>query len=203
MVREMKTRAARLGDDSTCKSHAVGPIIDASNNVLINQLPAARQQDNGQHRTGEREGFFIAEGAPCVLVNGRRMARQLDRVANAHGVGRVISGSPNVLVGDHGKGIARHTPSKITVTMWLHGMLLPGVRVSTSTGGSGVTGKDGTVTLRDLPQGVTIVAIGEYDIWTVLLLGGEWLRLTARLATPADNCMSRISRTNFAEGKRS
>jgi uncharacterized Zn-binding protein involved in type VI secretion len=175
--------------------------VQASSNVLVNGQPAARQQDDGHHRAGERRGFFIAEGAPCVLVNGRRMGRQLDRVANIHGVGRVVSGSPDVLVGDHGKRVARRTPSKITVTMRFHAMLLPGVKVRTSTGASGVTGEDGTVTFTGLPRGVTEVFVGDHETWRVLLLGGEHLRLEARLAAPTPNCTVRVSRRKIAGGK--
>jgi uncharacterized Zn-binding protein involved in type VI secretion len=156
----MKKRAARLGDGAMCKHHAIGPLIDASGDVLINRRPAARQQDNGQHRAGEERGFFVAEGAPCVLVNGRHLARRLDLVANVHGVGKIAQGSPNVLVGDFGGPRARSTLSTITVTVQLHAMPLPGVRVRTSSGGSELTGIDGRATLRDLPRGVTTVSVG-------------------------------------------
>lgn len=104
--------AGRVGDSSasagdrhscpSCPHEVAGPAVVGSGNVLVNNLPALRVGDTGEHASccGENE-WRAVQGAPGVLVNNLRFHRRGDGVLHCGGKGELISGSANVLVGDH------------------------------------------------------------------------------------------------------
>ena len=89
-----------LGDGHGCLlcSHiCTGPIIDASNNVMINSLGAARKNDPGIHSSCCGPNTYkTAEGSSNVFVNGKPLVRMGDKTKHCGGDGKMIMGSPNV-----------------------------------------------------------------------------------------------------------
>ena len=103
--------AARLGDKAqvdqdahgcpACPHPGVGPIVAASNNVLVNDRGAARQDDIGIHAACCGPNTFkVAKGSPTVYVNGKPAARLQDKTKHCGGSGQIIAGSPDVLLDD-------------------------------------------------------------------------------------------------------
>lgn len=103
----------RVGDisETTSDTHAhpccahicTGPAICGSEDVLVNGLPALRINDTGIHSTCCGANVWQAtEGATGVLINDQRAHREGDRTQHCGGAGRLITGSPNVLIGDIG-----------------------------------------------------------------------------------------------------
>lgn len=105
-------KAGRLGDTSyvrsdshgcsRCAHSAVGPSVVGSSNVTINDRPALRVGDTGVHSTccGDNQ-WKAAHGAPRVLVNGRPAHRIGDTDEHCGGIGHLLTGSPNVLIGNY------------------------------------------------------------------------------------------------------
>lgn len=91
--------AARRGDITTghgCFGSV--PIISGSNNVLINNIPVARQGDGvASHTCGDSShGSVIDTGSSSVKAGGQSVAR----IADLTTCGDVIAtGSGNVIVG--------------------------------------------------------------------------------------------------------
>ncbi|MEO7327836.1 MAG: hypothetical protein ABI193_04620 [Minicystis sp.] len=112
--------AGRRGDRSqveegpcpVCKKPPIGPSTTGSENVLINSLPAARVHDRGLHTAGCPAGAWEAdEGAPAVLVNHQNAHRFGDGAAHRGGQrGKLVEGSPNVLIGNRVVGGAPGDP---------------------------------------------------------------------------------------------
>jgi len=108
MHRKLATRlsdASHVEADSHgckhCAHAAAGPAVSGSSNVLINNRPAVRIKDSGKHASCCGANSWVAlTGAPCVLVNGRSIHRVGDLDQHCGGIGRMVGGSPNVLVGD-------------------------------------------------------------------------------------------------------
>jgi uncharacterized Zn-binding protein involved in type VI secretion len=105
--------AARLGDKAqiqadahgcpACPHPGVGPIVVGSTDVLINGLPAARADntDLGLHAACCGPNFFqCAKGSPTVYVNNKPLARMNDQTKHCGGNGKIIEGSPDVLIDD-------------------------------------------------------------------------------------------------------
>ena len=103
----MGTPAVRLSDTALvpadshactmCPHTCIGPIIDASNDVFINSLGAAREGDPGIHAVCCGPNTFkCAEGSPNVFVNGKPLVRKGDKTEHCGGDGSITSGSPNV-----------------------------------------------------------------------------------------------------------
>ena len=96
--------AARLGD--IAGNHGPWPptpIIAGSGNVMINNMPAARQGDAALLHAipnNPPHGRSIAEGAGSVAINGKPAARVTDAISCG---GKVVTGSGNVLIGDSPK----------------------------------------------------------------------------------------------------
>jgi uncharacterized Zn-binding protein involved in type VI secretion len=102
----------RLGDKSqaTADIHgslccasghpANGPAIQGSPNVLVNSMPAVRQQDIGVHAACCGPNMWTAQlGSMTVMINGKGAHRMMDMDMHCGGVGMMIEGSPNVIVG--------------------------------------------------------------------------------------------------------
>lgn len=100
----------RLGDKSFCGSdshgclacsHPVtGPATAGSANVLVNNKPALRLNDPGVHSGCCGPNTWIAvKGSGTVMINNLPAHRLGDMDQHCGGVGNLIEGSPNVLVG--------------------------------------------------------------------------------------------------------
>ncbi len=87
-----------------CSHTTLGPATGGSNDVLINGRSALRVGDRGINLNAMCCGpntWEAARGAPRVLINGKRAHRQGDAVQHCGGSGHLVTGSGNVLIGDH------------------------------------------------------------------------------------------------------
>jgi len=102
--------AARLGDKSQCPADAhgcpacphpvIGPAISGSADVLINKRPAVRVGDVGVHAACCGPNMWEAKvGSGTVKINGKAAHRMNDMDKHCGGVGKMIEGSPDVIVG--------------------------------------------------------------------------------------------------------
>lgn len=107
--------AGRLGDQSqvsadghacpACPHPCVGPAIAGSPNVLVNAAPALRVGDTGVHAACCGPNMWTAtEGAPTVFINGMAAHRLGDADGHCGGSGKLIQGSPDVIIGNSGGG---------------------------------------------------------------------------------------------------
>lgn len=98
-----------------CPHPAVGPAIAGSADVLTNGLPSLRVGDQGIHAACCGPNMWSAKtGSATVLINGRKAHRLSDMTKHCGGMGQLIIGSPNVLVGDSsssGGGAGQSTTS--------------------------------------------------------------------------------------------
>ncbi|MEZ5364680.1 MAG: hypothetical protein R2748_20670 [Bryobacterales bacterium] len=84
-----------------CPHMCVGPAMTGSPTVFINDRPALRLGDMGTHAAccGPNTWQAIA-GSRSVFINDRPAHRQGDEAQHCGGIGRLITGSPNVLISD-------------------------------------------------------------------------------------------------------
>jgi YD repeat-containing protein len=84
-----------------CCSHSVtGPAVSGSPNVFINGQPALRIGDPGVHSSCCGPNTWkCAEGSATVFINGLPAVRLGDGTTHCGGSGKMIEGSPNVLIG--------------------------------------------------------------------------------------------------------
>lgn len=102
--------AARIGDKSQCPSDAhgcpacshsvVGPAVVGSPTVNINGMPAVRVDDIGIHAACCGPNMWTAKvGSATVNINGKPAHRKDDMDQHCGGVGKMIEGSPDVIIG--------------------------------------------------------------------------------------------------------
>lgn len=102
--------AARIGDNSRCDADVhgcpacahsvVGPAVTGSPDVRINGRPAVRVGDTGIHAACCGPNTWTATvGSATVLINGKPAHRKDDIDQHCGGIGRMIDGSPDVLIG--------------------------------------------------------------------------------------------------------
>jgi len=102
--------AGRLADKSKiesdmhgcplCPHTAVGPAIIGSPDVHINSMPALRVGDVGIHAVCCGPNMWTAaKGSATVMINTRPAHRKGDEDAHCGGVGQLIEGSPDVIIG--------------------------------------------------------------------------------------------------------
>ncbi len=102
--------AGRLGDMAqvsadahgcpACPHPAVGPAILGSPNVLINFMPALRVTDIGVHAACCGPNMWTAtKGSATVKINGLAAHRMGDDNQHCGGMGKLIQGSTDVLIG--------------------------------------------------------------------------------------------------------
>ncbi len=102
--------AGRLGDKAqtpadahgcpACPHPAVGPAIIGYPTVLVDNRPALRVGDRGIHAACCGPNMWVAAlGSATVLVGGMPAHRMGDMTAHCGGVGRLIEGSPDVIIG--------------------------------------------------------------------------------------------------------
>jgi uncharacterized Zn-binding protein involved in type VI secretion len=103
--------ASRINDTSFCPvdahgcplcPHQVsGPAITGSADVLINGIGALRVGDSGFHvGCCGPNNWKAVQGSRTVLINGRPVHRIGDSDAHCGGVGFMVSGSSDVIIGD-------------------------------------------------------------------------------------------------------
>lgn len=102
--------AARVGDMARCPSDAhgcpgcshsvIGPAVSGSGNVQINGRPALRLNDPGIHAACCGSNSWNAmQGSSTVLINGMPAVRRGDMTRHCGGLGKMIEGSHNVIIG--------------------------------------------------------------------------------------------------------
>jgi len=100
----------RLGDKSlvpadahgcpACPHPAVGPAITGSPTVLVNNLPALRVGDSGIHAACCGPNTWVAvQGSATVMIDNMQAHRLGDSDQHCGGMGKLIQGSPDVIVG--------------------------------------------------------------------------------------------------------
>lgn len=100
----------RLGDISqvsgdshgcvACPHVCTGPAILGSPNVNVNKLPALRVDDKGLHMACCGTNTWTAQaGSSTVFINNKAAHRKGDADKHCGNVGKLITGSPNVIVG--------------------------------------------------------------------------------------------------------
>ena len=84
-----------------CPHPVVGPGLQGSPDVLVNGLPALRVGDPGMAVPCCDGNTWNAQmGSVTVLINNKGAHRMGDMTKHCGGVGKLIMGSPDVLVGD-------------------------------------------------------------------------------------------------------
>jgi uncharacterized Zn-binding protein involved in type VI secretion len=103
--------AMRLGDKALIPSDAhgcpacphvaaTGPAIVGSPNVNTNARPAIRLDDIGIHAVCCGQNMWTAQSASATVnINGKGAYRIADQAKSCGGMGMVIEGSPNVIIG--------------------------------------------------------------------------------------------------------
>jgi uncharacterized Zn-binding protein involved in type VI secretion len=98
-----KSVTVNVNSEGGC-GHRIGFAVDGSNNVLINNRPALRVTDYGVHgRPYHKHKWHAKGGALRVLINGLTPHRRGDPTEHCAGMGALVEGSPNVLIGDYTK----------------------------------------------------------------------------------------------------
>lgn len=83
-----------------CPHPAKGPAIMGSPNVLVNFLPALRVTDKGFHLICCGPNMWTAmQGSTTVFINKLPAHRLGDKDLHCGGMGFLVKGSPNVIVG--------------------------------------------------------------------------------------------------------
>jgi uncharacterized Zn-binding protein involved in type VI secretion len=83
----------------------MGPAIRGSSDVNVNRRPALRIDDPGIHAACCGTNTWTATtGSMTVLINGKGAHRIGDQNRHCGGMGQLIEGSPNVIVGESGGG---------------------------------------------------------------------------------------------------
>ena len=83
-----------------CPHPCVGPATKGSPNVKVNKLPALRVTDTGIHAACCGPNTWTAKaGSGTVFINSLKAHRLGDSDQHCGGMGQLIAGSPNVIVG--------------------------------------------------------------------------------------------------------
>lgn len=110
--------AARLGDKAqvpldahgclACPHPAIGPAIAGSTDVNTNRRPAIRLDDPGLHAACCGTNTWKAmQGSQTVFINSKPAVRMGDQTQHCGGIGRMVEGSQNVIIGGPpGMGVA-------------------------------------------------------------------------------------------------
>lgn len=106
--------AVRLGDMAkgtdahgckVCTHTVVGPAVQGSLDVIINGKLAVRKGDSGIHMLCCGSNTWkAAGGSHTVIINGKPAFRRKDKTMHCGGVGKAITASDNVIVGDAQSG---------------------------------------------------------------------------------------------------
>ena len=83
-----------------CPHPCIGPAVKGSPDVFVNGLMALRVGDPGKHAACCGPNMWnAAKGSLTVFINNLPAHRLGDMTAHCGGVGNLIVGSPNVIVG--------------------------------------------------------------------------------------------------------
>jgi uncharacterized Zn-binding protein involved in type VI secretion len=83
-----------------CPHPCIGPATKGSPTVKVNKLPALRVSDTGIHAACCGPNTWVAQaGSATVFINSLKAHRQGDADTHCGGSGKLIVGSPNVIVG--------------------------------------------------------------------------------------------------------
>lgn len=84
-----------------CPHPTVGPAVDGSHNVNINNAPALRVGDRGVSTVPccGPNTWTASHGSASVLVNGKALMRRGDPTKHCGGMGVMIDGSEDVNAG--------------------------------------------------------------------------------------------------------
>ena len=86
-----------------CAHDVIGPAIDGSPDVFVNSRKALRVTDPGVHSSCCGPNTWnAAAGSPTVFINNLNAHRLGDETMHCGGPGKLIEGSPDVIVGDVG-----------------------------------------------------------------------------------------------------
>jgi uncharacterized Zn-binding protein involved in type VI secretion len=102
--------AARLGDKAqinldahgcpACPHPGIGPAIAGSPDVNVNKRPQIRLDDPGMHMACCGTNQWTAmQGSISVFINGKPAVRMGDKTRHCGGIGAMVEGSPNVIIG--------------------------------------------------------------------------------------------------------
>jgi uncharacterized Zn-binding protein involved in type VI secretion len=105
----------RLGDKANvpidahgcpaCPHPGIGPAIVGSPDVNVNRRPALRVDDTGIHTACCGPNTWTATvGSQTVFINGKGAHRMGDQNRHCGGMGQLVEGSPNVIVGESSGG---------------------------------------------------------------------------------------------------
>ncbi|HLW76128.1 MAG TPA: PAAR domain-containing protein [Bryobacteraceae bacterium] len=84
----------------SCPHPAVGPAVEGSPDVMVDNRPALRVTDTGIHAACCGPNLWIAtEGSSTVMINNLPAHRLNDLDTHCGGPGMMIEGSPDVMVG--------------------------------------------------------------------------------------------------------
>jgi uncharacterized Zn-binding protein involved in type VI secretion len=99
----------------------VGPSKTGSDDVLINDRPALRVGDRGEHASCcGSQIWAAAEGASAVDINDRAAHREGDACIHCGGQGALIEGSDDVEIGDAVEGSpSAPTAPSAPATLWV------------------------------------------------------------------------------------
>ncbi|HVK88367.1 MAG TPA: PAAR domain-containing protein [Kofleriaceae bacterium] len=83
-----------------CAHPCIGPGTAGSPDVLTNGRPSLRLQDPGVHSSCCGPNTWIAtKGSSTVFINNKPAHRKTDQTTHCGGVGMLVEGSDNVMVG--------------------------------------------------------------------------------------------------------
>lgn len=117
--------ASRLGDKAqsqfcahgclACPHPTIGPAIEGSPNVLTNGRPAIRLGDPGIHAACCGPNTWKAiNGSATVFINNKAAVRRGDATQHCGGAGKMVEGSPNVIIGDSTSSGSRPAAASLT-----------------------------------------------------------------------------------------
>jgi uncharacterized Zn-binding protein involved in type VI secretion len=88
-----------------CPHPVAGPAIQGSPDVNVNRRPALRVDDPGIHAACcGANTWTAAKGSATVFINGKSAHRIGDQTRHCGGMGQLVEGSPNVIVGESSSG---------------------------------------------------------------------------------------------------
>src|ERR1700759_4787917 len=84
-----------------CPHPAIGPAVIGSLTVTVKKRPALRVGDTGVQAACCGSNTWTAQrGCQTVVINGQAAFRQGDASKHCGGLGQLVEGSPNVIVGE-------------------------------------------------------------------------------------------------------
>jgi uncharacterized Zn-binding protein involved in type VI secretion len=114
--------AGRIGDvaqgEQAGGASMIGEAAQGSPDVIINHRAALRLDDAGQHLGPSGAGVWQAvQGSSGVFINGRPAVRRGDATRHGSEAGELVSGSPDVLLGEARGGAPRERPHDQSLTL--------------------------------------------------------------------------------------